>query len=76
MQSTARSSAGLVRAVSRWQIVGLSVNALAETENPSLKALREREKAAGWGAKAAGASFFPTVSLSASWGGWPTTGDS
>lgn len=51
-----------------WQLTDLLT--LAEAENPSLKALREREKAASWGAKAAGASYFPTLSLSASWGGF------
>jgi outer membrane protein len=43
---------------------------MAEQQNPSLKALRERERAAGWGVKAASSSWGPSVSLSAGWAGF------
>ncbi|PYO61147.1 MAG: hypothetical protein DMD70_07375 [Gemmatimonadetes bacterium] len=43
---------------------------MAEQQNPSLKALRERERAAGWGVKAASSSWGPSVSLSAGWSGF------
>jgi len=43
---------------------------MAEQQNPSLKALRERERAAGWGVKAATSSWGPSVSLSAGWSGF------
>ena len=52
----------------RWELAELL--RLAEAENPSLRALRAREKAANWGVKAEGSSFLPTVALSASWGGF------
>src|SRR3989441_11880673 len=42
---------------------------MAEAQNPSLEALRARERAAGWGVKAAASSFGPSVSLSAQWSG-------
>jgi len=44
--------------------------AMAEQQNPSLKALRERERAAGWGVKAASATWGPSVALSAGWSGF------
>src|SRR5213596_295239 len=43
---------------------------MAEQQNPSLKALRERERAAGWGVKAASSSWGPSVALSAGWSGF------
>jgi outer membrane protein len=43
---------------------------MAEAQNPSLQALRARERAAGWGVKAAASSYGPTVSLSAAWSGF------
>ncbi len=43
---------------------------MAEAQNPSLEALRARERAAGWGVKAAASSFGPSVSLSAQWSGF------
>ncbi len=43
---------------------------IAEAQNPSLKALRARESAAGWGVKAATGSWGPSVSLSAGWSGF------
>ena len=43
---------------------------MAEQQNPALKALRERERAAGWGVKAASSSYGPSVSLSAGWSGF------
>src|SRR5947207_6671833 len=44
--------------------------AMAEQQNPSLKALRERERAAGWGVKAASSSWGPSLALSAGWAGF------
>src|SRR6266516_748723 len=43
---------------------------MAEQQNPSLKALREREHAAGWGVKTATSSWGPSLSLSAGWSGF------
>ena len=43
---------------------------MAEQQNPSFKALRERERAAGWGVKAASSSWGPSVALSAGWSGF------
>ena len=51
-----------------WQLGQLL--SLAEQQNPSLRALREREHAAGWGVKAASSSYGPSVSLSAGWAGF------
>jgi len=51
-----------------WQLSDLL--GMAEQQNPSLKALRERERAAGWGVKAATSSWGPSVSLSAGWSGF------
>jgi outer membrane protein len=43
---------------------------LAEGQNPALKALRARERAAAWGVRAATSSFGPSVSVSAGWSGF------
>lgn len=43
---------------------------MAEAQNPSLRALRERENAAAWGVKAASSSYGPSVSLSLLWSGF------
>ncbi|HKW42534.1 MAG TPA: TolC family protein [Gemmatimonadales bacterium] len=43
---------------------------MAEQQNPALKALRERESAAGWGVKAASSSYGPSLSLTAGWSGF------
>lgn len=51
-----------------WQLGDLL--AMAEQQNPALRALRERERAAGWGVKAATSSYAPSVSLSAAWSGF------
>src|SRR5712691_8822892 len=51
-----------------WQLSDLL--GMAEQQNPSLKALRERERAAGWGVKAASSSWGPSLSLSAGWSGF------
>jgi len=51
-----------------WQLGELLT--LAEQQNPSLRALRERERAAGWGVKAASSSYGPSVALSAGWSGF------
>ncbi|MBI1967886.1 MAG: TolC family protein [Gemmatimonadetes bacterium] len=51
-----------------WQLNELL--AIAEDQNPSLKALRARERAAAWGARAATSSYAPSVSLSAGWSGF------
>jgi outer membrane protein len=51
-----------------WQLQDLLT--LAEEQNPALRALRERERAAGHRTRAAWGSFAPTVSLSASWTGF------
>src|SRR5207247_11207868 len=50
-----------------WRLSDLL--AMAEQQNPSLKALREREHAAGWGVKAASSSWGPSLALSAGWAG-------
>src|SRR5260370_237830 len=44
--------------------------ALAEQQNPPLKALRERESAARWGVRAAPTSYGPSLSLTAGWSGF------
>ncbi|HEX4627697.1 MAG TPA: TolC family protein [Gemmatimonadales bacterium] len=44
--------------------------ALAEAQNPALRALRAREGAAGWGVKAAASSWGPSLSVSAGWAGF------
>jgi outer membrane protein len=51
-----------------WRLSDLLT--MAEQQNPALKALRERERAAGWGVKAASSSYGPSVSLSADWSGF------
>jgi len=51
-----------------WQLGDLLT--MAEQQNPALRALRERERAAGWGVKAATSSYAPSVSLSAAWSGF------
>ncbi len=51
-----------------WQVNDLLT--MAEQQNPALRALRERERAAGWGVKAATSSYAPSVSLSAGWSGF------
>src|ERR1043166_1457084 len=51
-----------------WRLTDLLT--MAEQQNPSLRALRERERAAGWGVKAATSSWGPSVSLSAGWSGF------
>ncbi len=51
-----------------WQLNDLLT--MAERQNPALRALREREHAAGWGVKAATSSYAPSVSLSAGWSGF------
>ncbi len=51
-----------------WQLNDLLT--MAEQQNPALRALRERESAAGWGVKAATSSYAPSVSLSAGWSGF------
>jgi outer membrane protein len=51
-----------------WQLNDLLT--MAEQQNPALRALREREYAAGWGVKAATSSYAPSVSLSAGWSGF------
>ncbi len=43
---------------------------MAETQNPALRALRERQNAAGWSVKAASSSYGPSVSLSLGWSGF------
>ena len=43
---------------------------MAEDENPALRALRDRERAAAYRTKAAWGDFAPTVALSASWSGF------
>jgi len=51
-----------------WQLSELLT--LAENQNPALRALRARERAAAYRTKAAWGSFGPSVSLSASWTGF------
>ena len=51
-----------------WELPELLT--LAEGQNPALKALRARERAAAWGVRAATSSFGPSVSLSAGWSGF------
>lgn len=43
---------------------------MAEAENPSLQALRARERSAAWGVRAAASGWGPSVSLSAGWSGF------
>jgi outer membrane protein len=51
-----------------WQLTDLLT--LAERQNPALKALRAREKAAAWGVRAVTSTYGPTLSLSAGWSGF------
>lgn len=51
-----------------WRLAELL--ALAEQQNPPLKALRERERAATWGVRAATTSYGPSLSLAAGWSGF------
>jgi len=51
-----------------WQLPELLT--MAEQQNPALKALRARERAAAWGVRAATSTYGPTVSLSAGWSGF------
>lgn len=51
-----------------WQLPELLT--LAEGQNPALRALRARERAAAWGVRAATSSFGPSVSVSAGWSGF------
>jgi len=43
---------------------------MAEEQNPALRALRERERAAGWSVKAAASGWGPSLSLQAGWSGF------
>jgi len=52
----------------RWDLDELL--RLAEAENPALRALRARERAAAWRTKGAWGTYAPDVSLSASWSGF------
>jgi outer membrane protein len=51
-----------------WQLPDLLT--MAEDQNPALKALRARERAAAWGVRAATSTYGPAVSLSAGWSGF------
>src|SRR6185503_15569657 len=51
-----------------WQLDSLL--RVAERQNPSLEALRARERAASWGVKAATSSFGPSLSFSLGWSGY------
>src|SRR5881394_1540129 len=51
-----------------WQLTHLLT--MAEEQNPALKALRARERAAAWGVRAATSTYGPSVSLSAGWSGF------
>jgi outer membrane protein TolC len=51
-----------------WQLPQLLT--MAESQNPSLKALREREDAANWAVKAVTSDYLPSLSLSLGWAGY------
>ncbi len=51
-----------------WQMADLLT--MAEDQNPALKALRARERAAAWGVRAATSSYGPSLSVSAGWSGF------
>jgi outer membrane protein len=51
-----------------WKLEDLL--SMAEAQNPSLAALRARERSASWGVKAAASGYGPTLSLSAGWSGF------
>jgi outer membrane protein len=46
-----------------------SVMDLARRQNPAVRALRERESAAGWNVRVAQSSYTPTLSLQTGWSG-------
>ena len=46
------------------------LQALAQEENPSLKALQAREIAAGWGTRSAKSQFLPTINMQAGFQGF------
>jgi outer membrane protein len=46
-----------------------SVLELARRQNPNVRALREREAAAGWNVRVAQSSYTPTLTLSTGWSG-------
>lgn len=46
-----------------------SVLDLARRQNPAVKALRERERAAGWNVRIAQSEYTPTLSLNTGWSG-------
>jgi len=52
----------------QWQLPDLLT--MAEQQNPALKALRARERAAEWGVRAATATYGPAVGVSAGWSGF------
>ena len=51
-----------------WQLPQLLT--MAEAQNPSLKALRERENASSWAVKATTSDYGPRLSLSLGWAGY------
>jgi outer membrane protein len=51
-----------------WQLKELL--AMAEQQNPALKALRAREGAASWNKRAVSSAYGPSLSLSAGWSGF------
>lgn len=51
-----------------WQLEQLL--SMAERQNPSLQALRARERAANWGVRAAASSFGPSLSIRLGWSGF------
>jgi outer membrane protein len=51
-----------------WELQQLLT--MAEQQNPSLKALRERENAASWFVKATTSDYGPRLTLTAGWGGY------
>ncbi|MGH7606834.1 MAG: TolC family protein [Gemmatimonadales bacterium] len=61
-------SDSFVREPPRWELPELMT--MAEQQNPALRALRARERAAAWSVRAATSSYGPSVSLSAGWSGF------
>lgn len=57
-----------VVAAPAWKLEDLLT--MAEAQNPSLAALRARERSASWGVKAAASGYGPSLSLSAGWSGF------
>ncbi len=51
-----------------WKLEDLLT--MAEAQNPSLAALRARERSSSWGVKAAASGYGPSLSLSAGWSGF------